>query len=181
MQTKSMIKRSAFAVVILCLLGSLGVVVGEHLVTTTPAQDSPLFTTRILRATNQKQGIITPKYLGRGTKNFLNLQLQKDLANEVQQLLRILLRMDKKTMERWVAQGTMKGMSVENLSQVEPQILPTCDSFTACGNWAPGCYLKEILAMIIAFIKNGFQWPTYTWFCWPSGQIPCNVNIINKS
>jgi hypothetical protein len=174
-------RRIIIGVVLLCLLGSMGVVVGEHLVISTFEQDSPLFTTRILRATKQQQNIITPEYLGRGTKNMFNLQIPEDYTAEVQQFLRIILTMDKKSVERWVAKRPLMGVPVEDVSHSVPQILPTSGYATACGRWVPGCYLKEILSMIIAFIKNRFQWPTYTWFCWQSGQVPCNVDIFNLS
>lgn len=181
METKNLMRRITLGVTLLCLLGSLGVVVGEQSVKSSIKQDSPLFTTRTLQATNQKQETITPEYLGKGTNYFLNLQIQEDHTQLVQKLLGVIMKIDKKTFERVAIQETLKGFPLEDFSHIGSQILPTCDSFTACGNWAPGCYLKEILSMIIAFIKNGFQWPTYTWLCWHSGQVPCNINIINKS
>ncbi|MCU0851623.1 MAG: hypothetical protein MUC80_10210, partial [Candidatus Thermoplasmatota archaeon] len=144
-------------------------------------QDSPLFITRTLRATNQQLDAIIPEYLGKGSNDFLNLQIQENRMEGAKQFLRIIMKLDKKTFEQLATQESLKGLFFEEFSHTDPQILPTCDSFTACGNWAPGCYLKEILAMIIAFIKNGFQWPTYTWFCWHSGQVPCNVDIFNRS
>ena len=166
---------------LVCMLFFLGAVVGDQSVKSSLEQDSPLFVTRTLRATNQQQDAITPEYLGKATNDFLNLQIQEDRAEGAEAFLRIIMKIDKKTFERLVTQESLKGLLLEEFSHIGPQILPTCDPFTACGNWAPGCYLKEILAMIIAFIKNGFQWPTYTWFCWHSGQIPCDRDIFNRS
>lgn len=167
--------------ILLCLLCSLGAVVGEQSIKSSLEQDSPLFFTRTLRANNQQLDAITPEYLGKGTHNFLNFQTQEDRTEAAEQFLRIIMKIDKKTFERLATQESLKELLFKEFSHTDPQILPTSPYATACGRWVPGCYLKEILSIIIAFIKNGFQWPTYTWFCWHSGQIPCDRDIFNRS
>jgi hypothetical protein len=193
MEKKPLIVISMCAVVLL-VLGSLTNVVGYQSVKST-VTDSPLFQTRMQRATNQQQNILTFQYLGMGEKAVLRFPLQGNNNDMVDKLFALIHRLDTKTLERLtelcIQKITKDGSSLEigvvsgNTSQTGSQILPTCSSVTVCGNWAPGCFLKdvilEVLSMIIDFVKNGFQWPTYTWFCWPSGQIPCNVNLFNIS
>lgn len=63
----------------------------------------------------------------------------------------------------------------ENNAQIGALILPTCSDFTACGNWAPGCFLQLILNKIISYLIDIFQRPTIAWLCWHSNQVPCNI------
>jgi len=193
MDKRLLIGVSLCAVVIL-VQSSLSNVMGYQSVKSS-VNDSPLFQARTQRATNQQQNILTSKYLGMGNRVALNFPIQGNRNEMVNTILEIIHRLDKKTLERLTELSAQKIMQNEsfyqiifvsgNTSQTGSQILPTCSPATVCGNWAPGCFLKDVivefLSMIIAFIKNGFQWPTYTWFCWPSGQVPCNVNLFNIS
>ena len=68
MDKKPLIGVSICAVVIL-VLGSLSNEVVYQSEKSTNVNDSPLFTTRTQRATNQHQNIITSQYLGKGIGN----------------------------------------------------------------------------------------------------------------
>ena len=76
--------------VILLILGSLSNVVGYQSVKSTTISDSPLFTTRTQRATNQQRNIITSQYLGKGKNSDFYIPTRNEtIAFAIKEIQRI--------------------------------------------------------------------------------------------
>ena len=93
MQKYPLIGVSIIAVVLL-VLGSLTNVVGYQSVKSTTVNDSPLFTTRTQRATNQHQNIITSQYLGKGIGNLLQFPIRDNRTESLIKAIEYISKMD---------------------------------------------------------------------------------------
>ena len=82
--------------VVLLVLGSLSNVVGYQSVKST-VNDSPLFTTRTQRATNQQQNSIASKYLGMGKENLLQFPIRDNRTEQLKKTIDIISKMSDKT------------------------------------------------------------------------------------
>jgi len=78
--------------VILLVLGSLTNVVGYQSVKSTAMSESPLFSVRTQRATNQQRNILTSQYLGKGKESKISI-IYRD--NRIESLQKIIERISK--------------------------------------------------------------------------------------
>jgi len=101
MDKKPLIGVSICAVVLL-VLGSLSNVVGYQSVKSTTVNDSPLFSMRTQRATNQQQNITTSQYLGMGKGNRWQFPTRDNRTEQLNKVIDIISKMDDKTFHRFV-------------------------------------------------------------------------------
>jgi hypothetical protein len=162
MDKKPLIGVSICAVVLL-VLGSLTNVVGYQSVKSTVVNDSPLFSVRTQRATNQPSGIVlTSDYLGEGTADFLQFPLRDNKTESLKRAIEIMSKMDAKAFARITALYIQKAKQDKTLknttsnefaqlkSKLEAMIHPpnTIDVPTICF-WFPGCIPVTIAVSII--------------------------------
>jgi hypothetical protein len=98
---KPLIVVSILAVVLL-VLGSLSNVVGYQSVKSATVSDSPLFTTRTQRATNQQQNTYTFQYLGKGKNNNLVIPPRLDETDSFRVVISRIRAMDESIFNRFV-------------------------------------------------------------------------------
>jgi len=182
---KSLIGVSILAVVLL-VMTSLSNVVGYQTVKSTVMNDSPLFSVRTQRATNQQQNILTFQYLGMGKGNLLQFPT-RDIRNELlNKFIEIINEMEDVTFEQFTAvciqkirqDDSFSDMSLIEISQAFDKLRtkqetimnpiidrnnsyqtwpgPTCTGLTICA-WFPGC----ILWIIILTIYSKIEWWLY--------------------
>jgi len=100
MDKKPLIVVSLCAVVLL-VLGSLSNVVGYQSVKSTTGNDSPLFSIRTNKATNnENNGVITSNYLGKGS-NALSFPLRNNQMEQTLKVIEIIEKMDDNEFNRF--------------------------------------------------------------------------------
>jgi len=162
----------SLCVIILLVLGSLSTVIGYQSVKST-VNDSPLFTTRTKRATNQEQNGITSQYLGMGNENFLRFPMRDTRTDSLIKAIEYIGKMDDETFERFIVIYIQKirqdeagiDMNPFDIAQafrqlrMQPEIVtdtfihedhsPLAGSnsvlYPSLCKWFPGCFLTLIL------------------------------------
>jgi len=99
MDKKPLIGVSICAVVLL-VLGSLSNVAGYQSVKSTMVSDSPLFSMRTQRATNQQLHILTSQYLGKGKEIRIHIPERDKRTETINMLLNNIKRMDDTSLRR---------------------------------------------------------------------------------
>jgi len=158
--------------VILLVLGSLSTVIGYQSVKST-VNDSPLFTTRTKKATNQEQNVITSQYLGKGKGDFLRFPMRDTRTESLIKAIEYIGKMDDDTFQRFIAIYIQKirqdeaGIDMDPFDiaqafrqlRMQPEIimdtfihedhLPLAGSnsvlYPSLCKWFPGCFLTLIL------------------------------------
>jgi hypothetical protein len=87
--------------VVLLILGSLSNVVGYQTIQSSGVNDSPLFSARTQRATNQQQNSITSQYLGKGQYT-IPFPLRDNRTELIQKIIDRISTMDDETFNRFV-------------------------------------------------------------------------------
>jgi hypothetical protein len=88
--------------VVLLVLGSLSNVVGYQSVQSSGANDSPLFSLRTERATNQQQNILTAQYLGKGNGKLLYFPMRDNKTESLKNFFDLIKKMDDATFQRFL-------------------------------------------------------------------------------
>jgi hypothetical protein len=89
-------------VVVLLVLGSLSNVVGYQSMKSAGVNDSPLFSVRTQRASNQQIGIFKSDYLGKGRETNLDIS-RKDIKEEyIDKIINLFIRMDAESFNKFV-------------------------------------------------------------------------------
>jgi hypothetical protein len=186
--------------VVLLVLGSLSNVVGYQSVKSSGVNDSPLFSVRTQRATNQQTNSITSQYLGMGQGNLLGFPMRDNQIEMFKKIIESIKKMNDKTFEQFTILCIQKVRQDNTLSDLDPheikQILyalrtqpnkinftvtsPTIWEHSIC-NWIPGCAFFNTLGIIflvifviysvIIFILNSI-FPSIGFGC----TIMCTVN-----
>jgi hypothetical protein len=120
MDKKPLIVVSICAVVLL-VLGSLTNVVGFQSVKSTMVNDSPLFETRMQRATNQQQNIITSQYLRKGNSNNLLILPKPEEIGSSHDIIKRIQTMDDASFHRFISIAVHQLSKEERLKDVTPQ------------------------------------------------------------
>ncbi|HIG99313.1 MAG TPA: hypothetical protein HA258_01915 [Thermoplasmata archaeon] len=161
--------------IVLLVLGSLSNVVGNQSVTST-VNDSPLFQIRTQRATNQRENILTSKYLGIGKGNLLKFSSRDNKTEKLKMAIDIINRLDDKTFERFTEFFIQRIKQDDSLKETNPNdiikglkliksnpisiIIPftnqnngyeTHSGYSSCP-WIPGCYIGRCIEAIIGII-----------------------------
>jgi len=205
MDKKPLIGVSICAVVLL-VIASLTNVVGYQSVKSTIVNDSPLFTTRTRRATNQEQNILTFQYLGMGKYNLLQFPLRDNKTELLKRAVDIVSKMDGKSFTHFTELLLQQTREDKTLGDITPneivqtlQLLrtkpeafmhslnnnitpPTVWEYTLC-NWFPGCIPFNILGWLLYFLfviyllLNLYWWTAVPYtFCGPA----CVTNQIKQ-
>jgi hypothetical protein len=165
--------------VVLLVLGSLSNVVGYESVKSTSVNDSPLFTTRTQRATNQQQNILTSQYLGMGKENLLQFPTKDIKIESLIKAIEFISKMDDETFERFTELVIQQSKQDDSLRDINPneikQILNQLKttSITLLNslmyknnyqlnstpmiptiNWFPGCFLVIFFVFLIAIFQE---------------------------
>ncbi|HWR62771.1 MAG TPA: hypothetical protein VN365_00010 [Candidatus Thermoplasmatota archaeon] len=189
MDKKPLIVVSICAVFLLVLC-SMSNVVGYQSVKSTALNDSPLFKTRIQKATNQQQNIITSQYLGIGKGNLLQFPTRDNKAESLKKTIEIINKMDDKSFAQFTElciqrvrqesitlsdANSKEVVQTLSLLRTKPekitlpfinrnnQNITSSPLYTICG-WFPGCIPVMIftwIILIIIFIVMS---------TWPSGM-----------
>ena len=101
MDKKPLIGISICAVVLL-VVGSLTNVVGYQSVQSSGVNESPLFSIRTQRATNQQQNILTSQYLGMGKGNLLQFPFRDNRTEQMKKAIDIISKMGDKTFAQFI-------------------------------------------------------------------------------
>lgn len=183
MDKKPLIVGSILAVVLL-VLGSLSNVVGYQSVKSSAVSDSPLFSTRTQRATNQQQNIVTSQYLGKG-KDTIPFPLRDNKTSMIQKFINQIRNMDDNTFSKFVKyaislltqQGTVKYSDTKDIENRFHQLRENSEVNDDSTNlnfgnytwrvtpsicWFPGCFLFAIF--LIFLLTVGFH-------CFPTEKI----------
>jgi len=183
MDKKPLIRVSIIAVVLL-VLGSLSNVVGYQSVKSTTMNNTPLFTTRTQRATNQQQYIITSQYIGKG-KDSIPFPLIDNKTSMNQKFINQIRTMDDSTFSKFVKyairlltqQGTVKYSDTKDIENGFYQLRKNSEVYDDSTNldignytwrvtpsicWFPGCFLFAIF--LIFLLTVGFH-------CFPTEKI----------
>ncbi len=173
-------------VVVLLVLGSLSNVVGYQSVKST-INNSPLFTTRIQKATNHQQNIITSQYLGIGNGYLLQFPTRDNNPESLKKTIEIISKMDDKSFAQFTElciqrvrqesitlsdANSKEVVRTLSLLRTKPdritlpfinrnnQNMTSSPLYTICG-WFPGCIpvmiFTCILLIIIAIVYS--TWP----------------------
>jgi len=164
-------------VVVLLILGSLSNVVGYQSMESTTVNDSPLFTTRTHKATNQHQNSITSQYLGVGKENLIQFPIRDNKTVQLKKVAEFIRKMDDKTFERFIVLCIQRARQDSTLSDInsneiirafkllrtKPEMIlnsfinTNYQDFTKSGLrtciWAPGCIFGDVL--IVAAVILG--------------------------
>jgi len=178
MQKYPLIGVSIIAVVLL-VLGSLTNVVGYRSVQSSSVSESPLFSLRKQRATNQQQNSITFHYLGERKGTLLPFPTRDSRIELLKKSIEIISKMDNKTFERFIElsiqrtrqNNTFSDTNPNEISQMLHQLRTKPETIinsfisrnnyniTSEGsppptvhNWLLGCFLGYILGAIIAIL-----------------------------
>jgi phage-related protein len=156
--------------VVLIVMVSLTNVVGYQSVKSTAVNESPLFSMRTQRATNQQQGILTSQYLGMGKGNLLQFPIRDNRTEQLKKAIDIINKMDDTEFERLTELCIQQSQEVNTLRNTNPneiirilrlmktkpeivinhlikknnQKFTLSDYYTIC-NWFPGCVIAIIL------------------------------------
>ncbi len=186
MDKKPLIVVSLCAVVLL-VMGSLSNVVGYQSVKST-VNDSPLFQTRTLRATNQQQNLLTSQYIGMGRGNPLQFPLRDSRIEQLKKVIDIISKMDDKTFHRFSLkmrnllsqQEKTKNIDVNEIEQALYELRENSEVFQSQTNfnsriqtlfdpptvcWIPGCILSGLLILLMLIFIMVFI-PTEMVQCW---------------
>ena len=168
--------------VVLLILGSLTNVVGYQSVKSTVVNDSPLFRTRTLRATNQQQYILTSQYLGKGYHTLL-FPLRDNITTLIQKVIERIRAIDDETFDRFIDyavnqithKNNLKAIAtdefVKELRQIRESkqniIVKDSDverytifpNWNTLGDWFPGLFLFFIIVLIILILYKLFDIP----------------------
>jgi hypothetical protein len=117
MDKKPLIVGSILTVVLL-VLGSLSNVVGYQSVKSTSVNDSPLFQTRTLRATNQQQKIITSHYLGIENEKNIQFPLKDNRIEQLKKYIDILGKMNDKIFTRFIELFILNIKQIQSLKDI---------------------------------------------------------------
>ena len=170
--------------VVLLVLGSLSNVVGYQTVKSTEVNDSPLFSTRTQRATNQQQNILTSQYLGMG-KDSIPFPLLDNKTSMNQKFINQIRTMDDNAFSKFVKyavrlltqQGTVKYSDTKDIEKGFYQLRKNSEVYDDSTNlnignytwrvtpsicWFPGCFLFAIF--LIFLLTVGFH-------CFPTEKI----------
>jgi len=159
--------------VVLLVLGSLSNVVGYQSVKSTALSESPLFSVRTQRATNQQRNILTSRYLGMGKGNLLQFPTRDDKTEILNKVIESIGKMDDETFERFTQLCIQKIRQDNSFSDLNPYEIkhilyalrtqpnrinfnttsPTIweDKHSIC-NWNPGCAIVNIFGIIYLII-----------------------------
>jgi hypothetical protein len=114
---KSLILLSLCAVVLL-VLGSLSNVVGYQSVKSTVVNDSPLFRTRIQRANNHQQYIVTSQYLGMGKEILWQFPIRDNRTEQLKKAVDIISKMGDKTFAQFTELCLQKARQDNTLQDI---------------------------------------------------------------
>jgi hypothetical protein len=106
--------------VVLLVLASLTNVVGFNSMKSTSVTDSPLFSVRTQRATNQQQNIITSQYLGEGKENLLQFPSRDNKTEQMNRAIEYISKMDDKTFAWFTELCIQKVRQENNLKDISP-------------------------------------------------------------
>jgi hypothetical protein len=158
--------------VVLLVLGSLSNVIGYQSAKSTIASDSPLFSMRTQRATNQQQKTIRYQYLGMGKQNLFQFPIQNNKTEQLKKIIEFVSHMDEKTFHRFVVkikniipqQDEMKDIDFNDIEQILHQLRDNSEMFqsyigsdsesptvleTPTGCWFPGCILAYLICIFV--------------------------------
>jgi len=122
MDKKPLIVVSICAVILL-ILGSLSNVMGYQSVKSTTVSDSPLFSIRTQRATNQQQNSITSQYIGMGKGNQWQFPIIDNRTEQMKKAIDIISKMDDKTFERFTELCIQRVQQESALSDMNSNVL----------------------------------------------------------
>jgi hypothetical protein len=88
--------------VVLLILGSLSNVVGYQSVKSTVVNDSPLYSVRTQRATEQQQNILTSRYLGKENGNLLYFPVRDNKSESLKNFFESIKKMDDATFQKFL-------------------------------------------------------------------------------
>jgi len=176
MEKNPLIGASIVAVVLL-VLGSLTNVVGYQTVQSSAVNESPLFSVRTQKATNQQQNIITSQYLGKEKGNLLQIPTRDNRTELLKRAIEYISEMDDNTFEQFTElciqrvrqDNTISNTDFDNivlmLHQLRTKPETITHSFTSRTNynltsnglvticfWFPGC-IPYFILWSIAFIS----------------------------
>jgi hypothetical protein len=177
MKKYALIGGSVCAVVLL-ILASLGTVVGYQSMQPAALSDSPLYSVRTMRATDQQQGIITPRYLGQGETCDLMISPRPDDISSLHQMISRIQAMDERTFNRFVDSVALRLYNngdlgnvdlkdlkdaIRQLRQVTEDDLEYRDSgsekrtifyeYVPSVCWFPGCYILDFFLFILIIFE----------------------------
>jgi hypothetical protein len=162
--------------VILLILASLTNVVGYQSIKSDGVNDSPLFSVRTQRATNQQQNTITSQYLGKG-RYTIPFPLRDNRTELIRKFIDVVRRMDDATFNRFIDSAVKQLNHKENfkyisvmefikeirqLRESKQNIIPSKDKNdsrltylynfypTAC--WFPGCLLMFVIGAFLVCV-----------------------------
>jgi hypothetical protein len=159
--------------VVLLVLGSLSNVVGYQSVSSTTVDDSPLFTTRTQRATNQQQHILISQYIGLGKGNLLQFPIRDNRTEQLKKAVDIISKMDDNTFYEFTKLCIQNGRQDINLKNANSneilrilymlrtnpetitkyymnrnnQNITSSEMNTVC-NWSPGCIFHDLVIIL---------------------------------
>jgi hypothetical protein len=174
--------------VVLLVLGSFSTVVGYQSVKSTVVNDSPLFSMRTQRATNQQQNSITSRYLGMDRQKLLQFPIQDNKTEQLKKAIEFISKMDDKTFARFTEifirnikqSNTLRDITPTDLLPILRQLRtksetpndfvkenntiepPSILVISLCG-WAPGCLLLclfYIMIFTVVIVYDSFMGET---------------------
>ena len=115
----------SISAVVLLILSSLTNVVGYQSVKST-VNDSPLFTTRTQKATNQQQDILTFQYLGMDKENLIQFPIRNSTTEQLEKVIDIIGKMGDTTFAQFIELCVQKARQDNTLEGISDfQIVQT--------------------------------------------------------
>jgi hypothetical protein len=171
--------------VVLLVLGSLSNVVGYQSVKSTAVNDSPLFSVRTQKATNQLQNSISSQYLGKGNGNQLTFFIRVDRTELFDKVFNQVTTLNDKAFEQFlemlgkkikhnyfIKESDYKDIihafsNIRSKAQKIPEhSVITSDIETICP-WYPGCIIFSIVDFIVGLSSLFFIiYCTIKFHCW---------------
>jgi hypothetical protein len=194
--------------VVLLVLGSLSNVVGYQSVKSTAMSESPLFSVRTKRATNQQQNIINSQYIGMGKDTLMQFPTRDNRNELLRNCIEIISKMDESTFKRLIEEyiqkirqeNTLRDTDSNEISQTFRQLKTKPETIMntfiygnnfnqialfhytcndmTSGNWYPGCFFYEILLSIYWLIE--FIFFIFIYKITPTNLYPefCDYNLF---
>jgi hypothetical protein len=187
--------------VVLLILGSLSNVVGYQSLQSSDVNDSPLFSVRTQRATNQQQNTFTLQYLGKGTGNILQFSPRDTRTESLKKAIEYINKMEDKTFAQFKELCIQKVRQDKTISDTKPieilQILrqfrinpeSIIDFFISSNNYnttssdlhtifnlLPGCIPDIIIITVIAVLLMVIAIIVVLDWMWHSFALACDTS-----
>jgi hypothetical protein len=171
--------------VVLLILGSLSNVVGYQSIQSSGVDDSPLFSVRTQRATNQQQNTITSLYIGKGMKASIQFPRRDNKTELVIKAIKDISKMDEETFTRFTVlciqaqhntnfnnANTNEIRQALQLLRIKPDIiidlLMNRNKLNITIKFPKICFIRDIIIIIYYFVLILFaSLLTYSLTCSP--------------